>query len=128
VADEYGGTAGIVTIEDVLEEIVGEIRDERDEEEPPVESEGGRRFWVTARLTLGELSEALGHDFSHDEVSTAGGLVYEVLGRVPRNGERLALGPFRVIVERVVRRKIQRLYFEREEPATPGDAAAAEAT
>ena len=121
VADEYGGTAGIVTIEDVLEEIVGEIRDERDEEEPPVESEGDRRFWVSARLTLDELSEALGHDFSHDEVATAGGLVYEVLGRVPRNGERLTIGPFRVIVERVVRRKIQRLYFEREQPDAPAD-------
>jgi CBS domain containing-hemolysin-like protein len=112
VADEYGGTAGIVTIEDVLEEIVGEIRDERDDEEPPLEGEDGRRFWVSARVTLGELSDALGYDFRHDDVSTVGGLVYEVLGRVPRNGERLTVGPFRVIVERVVRRKIQRLYFE----------------
>jgi CBS domain containing-hemolysin-like protein len=112
VADEYGGTAGIVTIEDVLEEIVGEIRDERDDEEPPLEGEDGRRFWVSARVTLDELSDALGYDFRHDDVSTVGGLVYEVLGRVPRNGERLTVGPFRVIVERVVRRKIQRLYFE----------------
>jgi CBS domain containing-hemolysin-like protein len=118
VADEYGGTAGIVTIEDVLEEIVGEIRDERDDEEAPVEGEDGRRYWVSARVSLDELSDALGHDFRHDEVSTAGGLVYEILGRVPRNGERLTAGPFRVIVERVVRRKIQRLYFERTD--TPG--------
>ena len=124
VADEYGGTAGIVTIEDVLEEIVGEIRDERDDEEPPVEGEDGRRYWVSARLTLDELSAALGHDFRHDDVATVGGLVYEVLGRVPRNGERLTLGPFRVIVERVVRRKIQRLYFERVEPADAGPDAA----
>jgi CBS domain containing-hemolysin-like protein len=115
VADEYGGTAGIVTIEDVLEQIVGEIRDERDDEEPPIEAEEGRRFWVSARLTLDELSDALGHDLRHDDVATAGGLVYELLGRVPRNGERLTVGPFRVIVERVVRRKIQRLYFERVE-------------
>jgi CBS domain containing-hemolysin-like protein len=120
VADEYGGTAGIVTIEDVLEEIVGEIRDERDDEEPPLEAEGGRRFWASARLTLDELSDALGHDFRHEDVTTAGGLVYELLGRVPRNGERLTVGPFRVIVERVVRRKIQRLYFERvDAPAEP---------
>jgi len=125
VADEYGGTAGIVTIEDVLEQIVGEIRDERDDEEAPIESEGDRRFWVSARLTLDELSDALGHDFRHDDVATAGGLVYEVLGRVPRNGERLTIGAFRVIVERVVRRKIQRLYFERVEPVAvePADAA-----
>jgi CBS domain containing-hemolysin-like protein len=127
VADEYGGTAGIVTIEDVLEEIVGEIRDERDDEEAPLESADDRRYWVSARLRLDELSDALGHDFRHDDVTTAGGLVYELLGRVPRNGERLVIGPFRVIVERVVRRKIQRLYFERVEApvASPAlDAAA----
>ena len=114
VVDEYGGTAGIVTIEDLLEEIVGEIRDERDDESPPVEAEGGDRFWVSARLTLSELSEVLGYTVEHDEVSTVGGLIYELLGRVPRNGERLTIGPFRVVVERVVRRRIQRVYFERQ--------------
>ncbi len=114
VVDEYGGTAGIVTIEDLLEEIVGEIRDERDDETPPVESEGHDRFWVSARITLAELSEALDYPVEHDEVSTVGGLIYELLGRVPRNGERLAIGPFRVVVERVVRRRIQRVYFERQ--------------
>ncbi|GJG88596.1 hypothetical protein tb265_37770 [Gemmatimonadetes bacterium T265] len=126
VVDEYGGTAGIVTIEDLLEEIVGEIRDERDDETPPVESEGADRFWVSARLTLAELSEVLGHPIEHDEVSTVGGLVYELLGRVPRNGERLTIGPFRVVVERVVRRRIQRVYFERrEEPVASADAGTA---
>jgi putative hemolysin len=113
VVDEYGGTEGIVTIEDLLEEIVGEIRDERDEEEAAVTSEGDRRFWVSARVTLDELSEILGVPVEHDEVSTAGGLVYELLGRVPRAGESLTVAGFRVVVERVVRRKIQRLYFER---------------
>jgi len=115
VVDEYGGTAGIVTIEDLLEEIVGEIRDERDNEVPPVESEGPDRFWVSARLTLAELSEVLGYLVEHEEVSTVGGLIYELLGRVPRNGERLTIGPFRVVVERVVRRRIQRVYFERRD-------------
>jgi CBS domain containing-hemolysin-like protein len=124
VVDEYGGTAGIVTIEDVLEEIVGEIRDEHDVEEQPIEREGDRRFWVSARVTLDELSDVLGHDFRHEEVSTVGGLVYELLGRVPRAGEQLTIGPFRVIVERVVRRQIRRVYFERLEtvPAEVGDA------
>jgi len=117
VADEFGGTAGLITIEDVLEEIVGDIRDEYDEEEPPVEREGEDRFWVSARLTLDELSDVLGVDLRHAEVSTLGGLVYEVLGRVPRNGEQLTLGGFRVVVERVVRRRVQRVYFER--PAAP---------
>ena len=60
VSDEFGGTAGLVTIEDVLEEIVGEIHDEYDDEEPEVEQEEGRRFWVSGRLPLDELSELLG--------------------------------------------------------------------
>ncbi|QJR34997.1 hemolysin family protein [Gemmatimonas groenlandica] len=116
VADEYGGTAGLVTIEDVLEELVGEIRDEYDQEERQVESEDGVRFWVSGRLTLDDLSEALSHDFRRDDVSTVGGLVLELLGRVPRAGETLAVGPFKVIVERVVRRKIERVYLERVHP------------
>ena len=116
VADEYGGTAGLVTIEDVLEELVGEIRDEYDQEERQVESEEGVRFWVSGRLTLDDLSEALSHDFRRDDVSTVGGLVLELLGRVPRAGETLAVGPFKVIVERVVRRKIERVYLERVPP------------
>jgi CBS domain containing-hemolysin-like protein len=114
VIDEYGGTAGLVTIEDVLEEIVGDIRDEYDVEEPEIEEghEGGR-YWVSGRLTLSELSEELGHDFERDDVTTVGGLVYEELGRVPRAGEQLVIGPFRVVVERVRRRRIERVYFER---------------
>ena len=113
VADEYGGTAGLVTIEDVLEELVGEIRDEYDDEERQVESEAELRYWVSGRLTLDDLSDALHHDFRRDDLTTVGGLVLELLGRVPRAGESLRMGPFRVIVERVVRRKIERIYLER---------------
>ncbi|MEP7344224.1 MAG: hemolysin family protein [Gemmatimonadaceae bacterium] len=118
VADEFGGTAGLITIEDVLEEIVGEIRDENDVEEPPIDrDDAGRRYWVSARVTLGELSELLGQDFSSDDVSTVGGLVYELLGRVPRSGEELELNGYRVVVERVVRRRVHRVYFERLDKA-----------
>jgi CBS domain containing-hemolysin-like protein len=113
VVDEFGGTAGLVTIEDVLEEIVGDIRDEHDVEESAVVQEGGRRFWVSARLTLSELSELLGKNFQRDDVSTVGGLVYELLGRVPRAGEEFIFDEFRVVVERVERRRVQRVYFER---------------
>jgi CBS domain containing-hemolysin-like protein len=114
VADEYGGTAGLVTIEDVLEELVGEIRDEYDDEERLVENEEDTRFWVSGRLTLDDLSAALGYEFSRDDVTTVGGLVLELLGRVPRAGEALTIGPFKVIVERVVRRKIERVFLERQ--------------
>lgn len=123
VADEYGGTAGLVTIEDVLEELVGEIRDEYDEEERQVESEDEVRFWVSGRLTLDDLSDALHYDFRRDDVTTVGGLVLELVGRVPRAGESLQIGPFRVIAERVVRRKIERVFLERIQ-ATPESNAA----
>lgn len=118
VVDEFGGTSGLVTLEDVLEEVVGEIHDEYDIDEPPaVEREGNQRFWVDGRLPLDDLSAALGASFEHEEVSTVGGLIYSELGRVPRPGEQLTFGGFRVVVEDVVRRRIRRVYFERLEPA-----------
>jgi putative hemolysin len=117
VSDEYGGTAGLVTIEDVLEEIVGEIHDEYDDEEPEVEQEAGRRFWVSGRLTIDELSELLGQEFAQDDVATVGGLVYETFGRVPRAGESVTIGGYKLVVERVRRRRIERVYFERLQPA-----------
>ncbi|HKW12480.1 MAG TPA: hemolysin family protein, partial [Gemmatimonadaceae bacterium] len=116
VSDEYGGTAGLVTIENVLEEIVGEIRDEYDVEEPDVEREGGTRFWIAGRLPVDELRDVLGVDFGIDDVSTVGGLVYALFGRVPRAGEALTRAGVRVVVERVRRRRIERVYFERRQP------------
>ena len=120
VVDEYGGTAGLVTIEDIIEEIVGEIRDEYDEEEPPIEQRDGRRFWVSGRVPVHELGEALNHEFEHDDSTTVGGLIYERLGRVPRSGEQLDVDGFRVVVERVVRRRVERVYFERGDAGRNG--------
>jgi putative hemolysin len=116
VSDEFGGTAGLVTIEDVLEEIVGEIHDEYDVEEPEVEQEGGRCFWVSGRVSLEELSELLGQNFVQDDVNTVGGLVYETFGRVPRAGESVVIGAYKLVVERVRGRRVERVYFERVHP------------
>jgi CBS domain containing-hemolysin-like protein len=113
VMDEYGGMAGVITIEDVLEQIVGEIRDEHDEEDAALVVEGRDRFWASGRLPIDELSTATGHDFSNDDVTTVGGLVYARLGRVPRAGEAFFLDGFRFVVERVVRRRIMRVFLER---------------
>ena len=114
VVDEFGGTAGLITLEDVLEEIVGEIRDEHDVEGPPPIQQEGKGYWVDGRVTLDDLSEALGRSFTHPEVSTVGGLIYSALGRVPRAGEELTVDGFRVVVERVERRRVGRVYFERQ--------------
>lgn len=113
VVDEYGGTAGLVTMEDALEEIVGDIHDEYDLDEPEVEQEEGTRFWIAGRLTLDELSEITGFDFRRDDVATVGGLVYELIGRVPSAGEAIVLDGWKLVVERVRRRRIERVYFER---------------
>ena len=115
VVDEFGGTSGLVTLEDVLEEVVGEIYGEYDREDvPPLTSEGDDRVWVDGAVTLDTLSDALHADFERDDVSTVGGLVYSVLGRVPRPGEELRIGAFRVVVEKIVRRRVRRVYFERD--------------
>ncbi|HEU5465290.1 MAG TPA: hemolysin family protein [Gemmatimonadales bacterium] len=113
VVDEFGGTSGIVTLEDILEEIVGEIRDDPATEPPSIEQDGDR-YWVHGGVGLDQLSQTLGADFHNAEVSTVGGLIYSVLGRVPRSGEELHLDGFRVVVERVDRRRVTRVYFERE--------------
>ena len=114
VSDEFGGTAGLVTIEDVLEEIVGEIHDEYDVDEPSIEREGESRFWVSGRVPVDELSELLGEDMTREGIDTVGGLVYETLGRVPRAGESVQLGAYKLVVERVRGRRVSRVYFERQ--------------
>ncbi len=121
VVDEFGGTAGIVTLEDVLELIVGDIQDEGDTELPEVEREEGGRLWVAAGVTLDALSDLTGQDFRRGDVTTVGGLVMEVLGRVPRAGESLVIDGYRLVVERVVRRRVQRVYLEPIGAAVAGE-------
>lgn len=112
VVDEFGGTSGLVTLEDALEIIVGDIQDEGDVDAPEVERGDGGRLWVAAGVTLDVLSDLTGEDVRRGDVTTVGGLVMELLGRVPRAGESLLLGGHRLVVERVVRRRIERVYLE----------------
>jgi CBS domain containing-hemolysin-like protein len=105
VIDEYGGTAGLVTIEDILEEIVGEIADEYDKEQPPVEWLGEGRARVTARLPVEELEELFGVRIEADDVETVGGLLAQRLGRVPIAGSVATVAGLRLTAESLAGRR-----------------------
>jgi CBS domain containing-hemolysin-like protein len=100
VIDEYGGTAGLVTIEDILEEIVGEITDEYDVERPPVERIDDDTARVTARLAVEDLSELFGVELpDRDDVETVGGLLADALGRVPIPGAHVRVFGLELVAE-----------------------------
>jgi CBS domain containing-hemolysin-like protein len=121
VIDEYGGTAGLVTIEDILEEIVGEITDEYDNEQPPVEwlSDGSAR--VTARLSATELGELFGVNLEDEDVETVAGLLAQALGRVPIAGSAATVRGLRLTAENLAgrRNKIGTVLVERENEDAP---------
>jgi putative hemolysin len=87
VLDEYGGTAGLVTIEDVIEEIVGEIQDEYDEEDRLVEELADGSYSVDARMSIGEVNNLLAIDLPSEDSDSIGGFIVNYLGRVPQTGE-----------------------------------------
>lgn len=101
VVDEYGGTAGLVTIEDILEEIVGEITDEHDNELPRVEELADGAMRVTARLPVDELEELFGAELEQEDdgVETVAGLLAQALGRVPIPGATATVGGLQLIAE-----------------------------
>ena len=119
VIDEYGGTAGLVTIEDILEEIVGEITDEYDTEQPPVEWLAPGTARVTARLPVTDLEEAFAVTIDAEDVETVGGLLAHQLGRVPIAGSEATVAGLHLTAENVAgrRNKLGTVLVERvEEP------------
>ena len=118
VVDEYGGVSGLVTIEDVLEQIVGEIDDEYDfdEAEENIIAESGGRHRVKARTEIADFNAHFGTDFADDEFDTVGGLVLQAFGRLPKRGETAVIGG---LIFRVVRADSRRLHTLEVEPAAP---------
>ena len=110
VVDEYGGVSGLVTIEDVLEQIVGDIGDEYDtDDDLDIRKEGERQFTVKAQTRIDEFNNYFGCDFSDEEFDTIGGLAISSLGRLPRRGESFALGGLEFKVLRADRRRLDLL-------------------
>jgi magnesium and cobalt transporter len=110
VVDEYGGVSGLVTIEDVLEQIVGDIGDEYDvDDDLDIRKEGERQFTVKAQTRIDEFNSFFGTDFSDDEFDTIGGLAIHFLGRLPRRGESFNLGGLEFKVLRADRRRLDML-------------------
>jgi CBS domain containing-hemolysin-like protein len=105
VIDEYGGTAGLVTLEDLIEEIVGEIVDEYDSEVPELESLSETEYRVSARMGIDDLGELFRIDLEDDEVDTVGGLLAKTLGRVPILGSEVAVSGIGLRAERVEGRR-----------------------
>jgi CBS domain containing-hemolysin-like protein len=114
VVDEFGGTAGLITLEDILEQIVGEIHDEHDTDEVmPIQEAADSHLVVEGNTALAELEGTLGHSFNRQDVSTVGGLMLALFGRVPRPGETVELDGFRFVADQVVRRRVRRVQVHR---------------
>jgi len=124
VVDEYGGTAGLVTIEDILEEIVGEIADEYDREAPGVEELGGGRFRVPATMDIDDLADLFDVEIEEEEVDTVGGLIGKTLGRVPIVGSHCDVAGLSLTAERMAGRRHRIASVIVERVPEPEDASA----
>jgi putative hemolysin len=124
VVDEYGGTAGLVTMEDLIEELVGEIVDEFDVEAPLAEPQPDGSVIVTGLMALDDADELLGAHLPDGPWDTVGGLVLDLADRVPRAGESVEVDGFRLVVDRVDGHRIGRVRIvplRAPSPSAPGD-------
>ncbi|MDR1516056.1 MAG: hemolysin family protein [Synergistaceae bacterium] len=113
VVDEYGGTAGLVTLEDLIEEIVGDIQDEYDDETPDVLDEGGGSYLVQGYVNLEDLSETLGYSFEFDDVDTVAGMLLTIIGDFPKEGQSVCFGPWKISAVEVEEHRVLQVRMER---------------
>ena len=123
VVDEYGGTAGLVTLEDLLEELVGEIADEYDEPERLIQRVDATTFRVAGKLPIEDLNAVTGLKISNAGYDTVGGWVLDLFGRVPRRAERTETAEFRLTVEKVERTRIVEVLVSLKKPTSKEAAA-----
>ena len=118
--DEYGGIAGLVTLEDLIEELVGEIVDEYDVEEPLVERQRDGSLRVDARILIDELNDLAGLDLPEGDWDTVGGLVFDRFGRIPVAGETCESDGYVLQVEKVQGRRITKVQVLTKRPSEVG--------
>jgi CBS domain containing-hemolysin-like protein len=119
VTDEYGSVSGLVTLEDLLEELVGEITDEYDREEPQTEPVDENTYRVNGRLPIDDVNDLFDVELPQDEWDTVGGLMYGLLGAVPKQGDTVEFGNLTFTAERVLGRRINKVLISRREAVEP---------
>ena len=112
--DEHGGTAGIVTIEDVVEELVGDVADEGEERPQPIEEIAAGRWRVDARVPVTDLQAVLGRELPEGDWNTVGGLVLGLIGRIPRAGEQVDVAGDLLVVTAASRRRVLEVEIRRD--------------
>jgi magnesium and cobalt transporter len=120
VADEYGGTAGLVTMEDILEEIVGEIEDEYDGEQPSISKQGAGVYFVTGSVTIADLNDETGLSLPEEEFETVGGLIYDLVGSLPEKGRSIDYHNVTFVVEQVEGQRIVKVKLLAKKKALDG--------
>jgi CBS domain containing-hemolysin-like protein len=121
VTDEYGGTAGIITIEDIIEEIVGEIQDEHDREPPFLTRLDEKSILVDARLEIEKLEDHFGITLPRNGYESVGGFIIHLLGRIPRVGEKVFYDPLEMTIKSAGVRKIDEVIITEATPPTAAD-------
>ena len=123
VVDEYGGISGLVTFEDLIEEIVGKIEDEFDEEENYISPVSAERWRVHAKTEIGDINQYFGTQYSSDEADTIGGYIQHILGKMPEIGETADLGDWQATVSKANRRQIISLHLRPQESTAEAEEA-----